>query len=146
MTGLLSLFIVDAVTQLLVRAFNTAPRGTSARIARELEVSPQTVSKWKNGDIIPEQFRWSALEELLKLKPGEISRTRNGAVHHLTQRRGDVALGIPVEVQVALTALGAELQMLRDEVAELRDEIHGPVQSSDPALPARRPTMDRLKS
>lgn len=129
------MFIVSAVQKIIQDAFRLAPRGTQTRVAKNLGVKQQTVSKWAAGDIVPEQWRWPAIERELDLDPGALMEA-----HYKAVRPPDDGSQIPEAVRVALQTLGDELAQLRAEVAALRAERPGSVQSSDPVPQGLPPT------
>lgn len=45
-------------------------RGDASALARAVEVSGETVSRWKSGESVPEPFRWPAIEKALGYEPG----------------------------------------------------------------------------
>lgn len=49
-------------------------RGSKARLAAELDVSPATVTKWVQGHTIPELSRWHEIETALDLGRGELAQ------------------------------------------------------------------------
>lgn len=126
---------VDAVTTEIARALAVAPRGTAARLARMIGVTPQTVSKWASGEVAPEQFRWPEIESTLGMEPGSLMEAFRTRV--VTPPGDDHGMAA---VLGRLAELGAELQQLRAEVTELRSEVHARRRASDPAPPAPSPT------
>ena len=87
-------------------------RGVQAKVARDLSLSATTVNKWAMGYNLPEPERWPALEQSLGMEPGTLAAmaTPPGSPDLLAELRSEIR------------RLGAELQSLRSEVAELRAE------------------------
>lgn len=125
------------MNQLIAQRLTERGRGSQSALADALGVRAQTVSKWVSGDVTPEPGRWPAIEAALDLDEGSLRAAHLAAI---TPHPADAGARIPLEVQVALQTLGAELVQLRAEVAELRAELHAPARSSDPMPPAPRPT------
>jgi len=59
------------VTDIIVKALER-PGWNQARLARALDVRPQTVNKWVKGENRPPIERWSDLEQALELRQGTI--------------------------------------------------------------------------
>lgn len=66
---------VLAIKHLMHSAFAVAERGQKAEIARRLEVTPPTVTKWAQGQICPGPEHWAVIEDVLStLNSGQIAR------------------------------------------------------------------------
>lgn len=50
------------------------PRGTPVRLAEHMGVTPQTITKWRKGEVHPEQDRWPDLERFFEWDEGEVAR------------------------------------------------------------------------
>jgi hypothetical protein len=50
-----------------------APRGTQAKLARELGAPVQTVNKWALGMTCPSPRSWSVIEQFFELEEGTLS-------------------------------------------------------------------------
>lgn len=107
---------MDPVNELIARAIQLQGRGIQARIARELDVEPQTVTKWKKGEMRPDRERWPRLEEILGMEPGSIRQ----AVIEATA--GQEVADLPT----LIVELTTEIALLR---SELRDRFGPPASS-----------------
>lgn len=59
--------------QILITAFNAAPRGAQSRIADELGVRATAVNKWAKGYNVPDPKHWERLEQMLGLAAGQLT-------------------------------------------------------------------------
>jgi transcriptional regulator with XRE-family HTH domain len=135
-----------AVNDVIAEELARRGRGARRKLAAAVGVGEDAVSRWASGKNMPTPTLWPAIEEALELEEGALSDAA-AAVN----RGGDEPSGIPDSVAEALRTLGAEQQMLRDElhglrveVTELRRAIPGSVRSSDRVPPA--PLPKRKKS
>lgn len=74
-TGQVSPYDLRMVTKAIADAVGDGPRGTKARLARALDVEPATVTKWVQGQAVPERHRWPAIEDALGLPEGALARS-----------------------------------------------------------------------
>lgn len=62
------------VTDLITQALDDGPRGGANRLAEAMKVTPQTVSKWRGGQVCPEPDKWADIETHLGMGPGTLAR------------------------------------------------------------------------
>jgi DNA-binding transcriptional regulator YdaS (Cro superfamily) len=48
-------------------------RGAQTALAAACGVTPQTVNKWVDGQVVPKPERWAAIEQALDMEPGHLS-------------------------------------------------------------------------
>lgn len=95
--------------QLIRDALAERGRGAAARFAESMGVTPQTVSKWTKGEVVPDMARWKAIAAYLKLSEADIWEAQ-GVRPAPANRNGSSELE---------RKLRAELAELRGEVARL---------------------------
>lgn len=57
----------DEVRDAISEALERAPYGTASTLAAATGVKPQTVSKWKSGEVLAAQGHWRTIEKVLGL-------------------------------------------------------------------------------
>ena len=95
-----------------------------AGVARKLGVTEATVSRWAAGKQSVKPENWEGIREMFGID--------------FSQPDERPAAGM-AELHALLLQLGADVQSLRDEVAELRTEVRAPAGPSRARRPARRP-------
>jgi len=103
--------VSDPLQQLFEDALdeNRSP-GRAAKVAKTLDVSAATVSRWKSG-ARPRPERWAEIEEAFGWEPGTIRSTIYGAAE--PGARG------PYATVEAVEALAAQVEQLTDTVGRL---------------------------
>lgn len=96
----------------LITAFDAAPRGTQTRIAEQLGVRVTAVNKWAKGYNIPEPQHWARLEQLLDLPAGTFTPLANE--------------GSPSEVMTMLRAISARLDVVEQTLGLRAHAQSGP--------------------
>lgn len=98
----------DVVTALIAKKLER--RGASAALAHALGVKPASVSRWRQGQSVPEPDKWPAIEKALGYPPGTFA----------------TEAGLDDASNAALTrieTLEAEMAALRQLFAEMRQAI-----------------------
>ena len=62
------------ITKLIAEALEREGYGSQSRLARACHVKVQTVSKWKDGQIVPLPERWPVIEDFFGMDPGTLGR------------------------------------------------------------------------
>lgn len=94
----MSSYKADVLTAMIATELDRRPRGTPVRLARHMGVTPQTITKWRKGEVHPDQERWPDLESFFEWDPGEVARR-----------------SLPVE------GVQSTLDLVRDLTAKVRD-------------------------
>jgi DNA-binding transcriptional regulator YdaS (Cro superfamily) len=102
-------------------------RGAQARLVEVLDVPTSTVSNWARGLNAPEPYRWTAIEEALKIEAGTLARAAG-----VVMQPAD-ALDRWAEMESTIRRQGDEIRRLREVVERLVDP---PPDAVEPA-PAR---------
>lgn len=110
----------------LIREWAKARRGNAATLARELTVTPQTVSKWIAGEVTPDQERWSEIERVMGLDPGTLANARDvmppGVDDHM----------LLIELGLRVVTMDGAVQRLEDRIRALEQSLGRPDAQSAP--------------
>lgn len=97
--------VMNVVNALIVEALRR-PGWNQARLARALQLRPQTVNKWVKGENTPPLERWASIEAALGIEPGTL-------MHHASE-------GLP---PVPYRDASEEAAQLRKEVDALKKVV-----------------------
>lgn len=143
------------VAQEIKKALGAHPeRGTLAQLAKDLGVTPTSVTRWYKLESSPEPSLWAAIEHYLDLHAGTLERASNEGV---TAANQTAATSTPLDLEQPTNAQMLEvLEQIRDVVrlnytvlSQLakREGVAPPVpttRSSDPPpVPSGRRRSDR---
>ncbi len=62
------------VTRLISEALERQGYGSLTALAKACGVQVQTVSKWRDGEVVPRPERWPTIEDALELTRGQIAK------------------------------------------------------------------------
>lgn len=95
---------------------------TAAALAREAEVTPQTVSKWRSGENVPPITRFARLEEILGLP-----------TNHIARELGDINGEGPERPE--LRAIAERLGQMADEITQMQEYVRSLAGGGSPPEP-----------
>lgn len=81
-------------------------------------MTDQTVSKWKDGQVVPDPERWPTIEAALGMEPGHLSAL--SGLPTSADRLEELRARIRAEV---LAEVGDQLSEIRDQLARLAGEV-----------------------
>jgi transcriptional regulator with XRE-family HTH domain len=110
------------VTRIIRQRLDAMGNGSGARVARQLGVRPQTVSKWRSGENTPKPSDWPRVAVALGLDKDHFHR----ALFEI-EPADVVTLGpLPAdEVASRLAALEAAMQKMNHSIEVLAEDLRG---------------------
>jgi len=113
----------DVVNAVIAEAVKR-PGWNQARLARALNVRPQTVNKWVKGENTPPHERWADIEGALGLTPRTFYRLVMGddAVEKLGLPKADEEMALAA-VNERIDELSFRVRLLETRIVELLDVL-----------------------